>query len=342
MENVPNRPLVSVIIPAYNAERHLETAVDSVLAQSYDAWELFVIDDGSKDETVQVATRCAEKAPGRITLLHHPDRGNHGVAETRNLAFREAKGEYAAFLDADDRWLPAKLERQVAFMEEQPNVGLTFTLSQIHREGSGEGFMPDHDILGDHPPEDRKLTIAEVVLVRVNYVFSSVMVRAEALRAVGGFPEDLPFQSEDRIMVAKVAADHDVRLVPDLLCEYLAHDASYSTGVVQKGNVPIIFFDMQSRVVEWLARENGKEDWARDIAGAVLPNFFFGSLGCQFPRHLFDPTVWRALYRGLHVFPDMLPMFVFDGLRRLRYRLWPFGRPSAEDADEDTEQRNGL
>ena len=108
-------PLVSVIMPAYNAGRFLESAIRSVMAQTYPHWELLVLDDGSQDDTVAIAQRLAAE-DHRIRVL--PNGQNLGVARTRNRGFALCKGAYAALLDSDDLWRAEKLERQLALAEQ--------------------------------------------------------------------------------------------------------------------------------------------------------------------------------------------------------------------------------
>src|SRR6516162_596409 len=105
-------PLVSVIIPAYNAERTLRRAIDSALAQDYQPIEIIVVDDGSKDATSEVAAAYLDKA---VQLVQLPR--NCGESGAMNTGIAVAKGEYIAFLDADDEWLPKKLTRQIAALE---------------------------------------------------------------------------------------------------------------------------------------------------------------------------------------------------------------------------------
>lgn len=323
-------PLVSVIIPVYNGTRHLETAIDSVLAQTYRRLELLVVDDGSSDDSLAMARRYADAVPDRVTALQHPGGVNLGVAETRNLAAVRAKGTYLAFLDADDRWLPTKLEKQVALMESDPDIGLTYTKSLILREGAGHDFIPGVDELGDEPPGDHKQALVKIILVTLNYIFSSVMVRKDCFEAAGRFPERLPHQSEDRIMVAKVSANHTVKCLPEVLCEYLAHDSSYSTGLVAAGTAPIVFFDLQVRVVDWLVRENGRADWARDIAGSVLPIYFVAALFCRkTPRSM--AGVLKNLSIVVRHFPDLLPLFLLRSLSHTRLQ-WLVPRAYRDDS----------
>lgn len=108
------KPLVSVIMPAYNAEKYIETAIRSVLLQTYKNWELLILDDGSTDRTAEIAEKFANEDP-RIRVLLNPK--NMGVARTRNRGFDEAEGEWAALLDSDDVWHSDKLEKQLAAAE---------------------------------------------------------------------------------------------------------------------------------------------------------------------------------------------------------------------------------
>lgn len=105
------QPLVSVIMPAYNCERYIEIAIRSVMAQTYQNWELLVIDDGSTDSTPEVIETLSHE-DARIALIRNPK--NMGVAKTRNRGFELSQGQYAALLDSDDVWLPNKLEKQIA------------------------------------------------------------------------------------------------------------------------------------------------------------------------------------------------------------------------------------
>lgn len=127
-------PKVSVITPAYNAAPFLEETVKSVQAQTFTNWEMIIVDDCSKDKTYQIAIALAEKDP-RIKVLQN--KINSGVAATRNKALDAATGEYIAFLDSDDLWLPMKLEKQVEFMDTGQYV-LTYTNYQKFDSTTGE------------------------------------------------------------------------------------------------------------------------------------------------------------------------------------------------------------
>lgn len=123
MKTKQNTPLVSVIMPVYNAARFLEAAISSVLSQTMEDWELLAIDDGSSDNSCQIAEAFAQKDP-RIRFLPNPR--NMGVSATRNRGIEAARGTYIAFLDSDDVWHPEKLQVQLETME-KTGAGICYT-----------------------------------------------------------------------------------------------------------------------------------------------------------------------------------------------------------------------
>lgn len=140
METTRKSPLVTVIMPAYNAARFLEAAISSVQAQTMEDWELLVIDDGSSDESCQIAEAFAQKDP-RICFLPNPK--NMGVSATRNRGIELAKGTYIAFLDSDDVWHPEKLQMQLEAMEKS-GAGICYTSYAIvdeHGKKSKESYL---------------------------------------------------------------------------------------------------------------------------------------------------------------------------------------------------------
>ena len=118
--------LVSIIVPAYNAERFIARTLRSALRQTYVTFEMIVIDDGSTDSTGAVA-RAFAQSDERVRVISVP---NGGVAKARNIGISEAAGELVAFLDADDLWHPTKLERQMAALDEMKDAAAVYTLSR--------------------------------------------------------------------------------------------------------------------------------------------------------------------------------------------------------------------
>ncbi|MFS0788589.1 glycosyltransferase family 2 protein [Shouchella sp. 1P09AA] len=127
-------PLVSIVTPVYNCETFLTETIESILNQTYENWELLLINDASSDQSKAIADLFQQQDP-RIHLYHLPQ--NRGAAVARNIGLHHAKGKYVAFLDGDDLWRPEKLARQVQFMEENDYV-FTFTSYRIIREDGSE------------------------------------------------------------------------------------------------------------------------------------------------------------------------------------------------------------
>lgn len=126
------QPLVSIVMPAYNAEKFIEESIKSVINQSYKNWELLVINDCSKDFTQEIIKKYCLKDK-RIELFNQER--NSGVVEARNKGIQESKGKYIAFLDSDDLWEEKKLEIQIKYMEEKELVITYTSYSHINEEG---------------------------------------------------------------------------------------------------------------------------------------------------------------------------------------------------------------
>lgn len=133
---VEQLPLVSVIMPSYNAERYIAESIISVLNQTYNNWELLITDDCSSDNTVTIAQSFAQQDP-RIKLVvadHHS-----GIANTRNQSLLRMQGRFVAFLDNDDLWVPEKLEKQVRFMTENDYAFCYSAYELIKEDGTSKG-----------------------------------------------------------------------------------------------------------------------------------------------------------------------------------------------------------
>jgi teichuronic acid biosynthesis glycosyltransferase TuaG len=182
-------PRVSVVMPAYNAGRYLAESVESVRAQTFPDWELLVVDDGSADDTGEVARRFAGR-DARVRCVRRP---NGGQAAARNTGLREAKGELVAFLDADDLWLPEKLAAQIAVME-GTGVDLVYT--------DGYFFSEDGEASPDErfhvlPGEARGAEMFRTLFESNRIGTLSVLVKRNALDAAGLFDEDRAYQNSE-------------------------------------------------------------------------------------------------------------------------------------------------
>ena len=186
------RPLVSVIMPAYNAEQYVDEAIESALAQTYRPIEVLVADDGSTDGTAEVVRGYGKP----VVYLH---RENAGPAAARNLALEHAKGKYVAFLDADDLWHPRKLEAQVPLLEADPALGLCGAELRSFCNGEPVEWSPG-------PPAGEVYEIpGRTVIMRNRFSTSALLARAEAVKRAGGFDEDI-FGPEDWDLWRRVTA----------------------------------------------------------------------------------------------------------------------------------------
>lgn len=132
-----SRPLVTVIMPSYNAERFIAESVESVRAQTVADWELIIVDDGSSDGTLDVVAKFQRRDP-RIRLV--AERANHGPAHARNLGLDQARGDLIGFIDSDDIWYPEKTAKQVTTMEHY-QADISYTGYKRRRDGEQDGTV---------------------------------------------------------------------------------------------------------------------------------------------------------------------------------------------------------
>ena len=162
---IDNKPLVSVVIPCYNAEKFVGYTLDSVISQTYKNIEIICINDCSKDETLRVLEEYA-KRDERIRIMSNPK--NLGVAETRNNALKVAEGEYIAFVDSDDIWHLDKLEKQINFMIKKAYL-LSFTSIQfIDNDGNlvGKKFIVPNEVTYKQLLKQNVITLSSAVISR--------------------------------------------------------------------------------------------------------------------------------------------------------------------------------
>lgn len=210
-----SEPLVSAVIPVYNGSKYLREAIDGVLRQTYKPLELVIVDDGSTDDSPQIIASYQ----GRARVLRQ---ANQGVARARNAGIRAARGEWIAFLDQDDWWLPEKVAKQVELAGANGQVGLVHTDVEHYDDVSGRyvaRFNPNRSDLLVGRCYDR--------LLLGNAVFNcTVLVRKSVLDEVGGFNEGMPGNTvQDFDLWLRVAKRSTFAYVPDKLAVYRLHPA---------------------------------------------------------------------------------------------------------------------
>lgn len=199
---------ISVVIPVHNRAQLVQGAIDSVLAQDFDNYELLVIDDGSTDDTANVVARNRDP---RLRLIHNPE--NLGIPRTRQRGLEAARGTYLALLDSDDRMRPGRLARQVAYLDAHPDIAtLGGSVQKVHPDGrrAGRVVRPRH-------PEELRVWL----LFRNAHANTTLMGRTEILRH-HGYRAEFPV-SEDFDLAARMALHHRAANLPQVLTEMLEH-----------------------------------------------------------------------------------------------------------------------
>ncbi len=213
------RPSVSVIMNAYNSERYLAEALESVLSQTHTDWELIFWDNQSEDRSVEVASGYGDP---RIRVFRAPRKTTLG--ECRTLAARQARGAWLAFLDCDDLWLPHKLEAQLGRVRDDggDDVGLVYARTHSFSARGEEGETV-YRYTGRDLPEGE---ILKTLLREGNVIpLVSAMVKASAFWEVGGIPPDYTF-AEDYYLFVAIAEKYRVLCVQAPCCRYRVHEES--------------------------------------------------------------------------------------------------------------------
>ena len=206
-----NSPLVSVIMNCYNGEAYLREAIDSVLAQDYQHWELVFFNNASTDGTANIVKGYDDPRirylSGTVTVP---------LGEARNLAIREARGEFIAFLDTDDRWLPEKIGRQLRCFNEQPDCGFVYSNYYIIKPS---GKRKRLGLRGKQPEGD--VFAAFVRQYPIN--LQTVMIRASVLNSIDGLFDPALELSEEYDLFMRLLYYVRAAYIKQPLVEYRVH-----------------------------------------------------------------------------------------------------------------------
>ena len=204
---------ISVIIPCYNSTAYLPQAIESVLAQTYQNYEIILVDDGSTD-------RICEVVSSYLPSLHYIRQENRGPASARNTGLRAAKGEYLVFLDADDELLPGKLELQVNFLEQNPAIDIVYANGYTIKvvDGSEERELFSENGLLDKSLGSPEQSLKSLALSNA-FPIHTAMVRAQCVLEIGGFDEDL-VALEDWDLWFRLAQEHHFAYLDEIVARY--------------------------------------------------------------------------------------------------------------------------
>ncbi|MCC5810381.1 MAG: glycosyltransferase, partial [Ectothiorhodospiraceae bacterium] len=215
-----NNPLISVVTPTYNRADYLGEAIESVLAQTYQHFEMLVVDDGSTDQTPELMRRFASDS--RIRYFQQE---NQGQSVARNRGIEESKGEFICFLDSDNAWLPDKLESSLAHLKAHPEADVVYgdciTIDEVGKEISRKNMK-------------RHSGNITAKLLKDNFVsMNTTMTRSELIKAVGGFnPADR--YAEDYGLWLRVSSRGSFLYVPEYWAYYRIMDDQISSDKVRR------------------------------------------------------------------------------------------------------------
>ncbi len=213
-------PTVDIILPAFNAAHFLPMALDSVVAQTFADWRILLVDDGSTDETTVVAARYSEQLGPKLRYIRQE---NRGLPAARNTAIHHAEAEFLALLDADDVWLPHRLEASLKLFAGRPEVGLSYGLIEgIDPAGAVVGRFTDRK---QHPEG----WIAPLIYMRtMDLPCPTVTFRRACVEQSGVFDETLR-ATEDRDLWVRIAQRFQVACVPEVIAQYRTSPEAMTT-----------------------------------------------------------------------------------------------------------------
>jgi glycosyltransferase involved in cell wall biosynthesis len=251
-----SQPLVSAIIIFFNEERFLAKAIDSVLAQTYEHWELLLVDDGSNDRSAQIASSYVERFPERMRYLDHPGHVNRGTSAARNLGLSQARGDFIGFLDADDIWCPTKLEEQLTVLDAHPRVSMTYGRTLIWRQWGdpkeahwGEDEFCDLGVTPDTVINPPQLLISLIENRVQTPTTCNALMRKEAILRVGGFEDRFRGMFEDQVFFMKLCLAETVFVSSACWAQYRQRPDSCSARAEAAGEVP----RAHRQLLAWLA-----------------------------------------------------------------------------------------
>jgi glycosyltransferase involved in cell wall biosynthesis len=314
-----DQPLVSVVLPFLNAEVFMQETIESVFTQTYDNWELLLVDDGSTDASTEMAWRYAQQYPEKVHYLAHHSHQNRGLSASRNLGGNHAKGQYAALLDADDVWLPEKLQRQVAILQSHPEAGMTYGPSQWWYSWTGDAednqrdfiqalYVPGNTLV--KPP-----TLLSLFLQQQNAVPmpSAVLVKRVVIERIGGWEEAFRALYEDQAFYAKVCLEVPVFVESMCYCKYRRHPDSLCAGMQRAGMCAA-----DVRMAGWAALAPVKTSYRVLAARLRFYHWLEEYLARQQVR---DDAVWAALRQALWPYRHPILQRLYNRYKRHRHPI---------------------
>lgn len=227
------QPLVSIITIFLNAEDYIEEAIASAIVQSYDTWELILVDDGSTDASSKIARYYTAQYPEKIRYVEHPGHENRGMSASRNLGIQQAQGDYIAFLDADDVYLPDKIARQVTILESHPEAALVCGRTKWWYSWTGSESDRARDFIQKYTlPLNTVVSPPAILILFLKDEWASlcdVMLRQSVIKTVGGYETSFRGMYEDQAFHAKLCLKYPAYVSSECWYLYRQHPQACTT-----------------------------------------------------------------------------------------------------------------
>jgi glycosyltransferase involved in cell wall biosynthesis len=264
-------PLISIIIPFYNASKFIFETLESVRTQTYTNWELILINDGSSDSSSEKVREYILGHPEMARVFSHPDDVNKGASASRNLGLMHATGELVCFLDADDIWMPDFLDFQVHLFDDHPEIAMAYGpfLFWESWDSSKRGQKDTVQKLG--LPANRivdGLTLIKLFLAKEDTVPSptGVMLRRRVLAEVGGWEDSFRGMYDDLALYAKILLSGNTAYVAEkCLYRYRQHDNSLCRITRKEGT----YWDSRKTYLDWLKQYILQKNLPSDYSNIV-------------------------------------------------------------------------
>ncbi|HRN66659.1 MAG TPA: glycosyltransferase [Promineifilum sp.] len=278
-------PTISVIIPCYNQGRFLKFAIDSVIAQTFEEWEVIIVNDGSTDDTAQVVAGYDD---ARVRYVYQE---NRGLSAARNTGLRESHSEYVAFLDADDAWTPSFLQHSLLPMLNDQRPGMVYSRYR---------FLDDRGNLQSQIGGEALESTRFRRVIRRGGFFppNCALVRRSAIDKVGCF-KSLPTGAEDWDLWLRIAEEFPVVGLEDPLAYYRIYPGSMSTNGLR----------MQISRFAVLAEHFGPPDGPPGLWPEAKREAYacgYRSCACEFLQQNDPDTAWELLSEGARIWPPLL------------------------------------
>lgn len=271
-------PRVSVVMPVYNSEKYLRQAVDSILDQSFQDFELIAVNDCSTDASLEILQ--SYKDP-RIRIISNEK--NSGSAASINRALELARAEYGAHMDADDAANPSRLQRQVRFLEEHPEVALVGSYA-VFIDDEGRGF-----VTWEVPVDN--VVIQRTLLEKNCFVHSSFMYRIEHVKSIGAYRPAFKY-TLDYDLLLRLAEQHPLANIPEPLVAYRVHANQVSLKKLAAQR-------RLANTARRLAVESRlRKGIAVDAAALSMPRLWHKLRGCEGTVGS-DYLYWADLYKNM-------------------------------------------